>query len=102
MEITVQELKEKMDKGDDFLLLDVREPYEYKEFNIGAELIPLGQVTSRLDELEGYKNKEVIIHCRSGARSATAQRILINAGFKDVKNLVGGMLAWYQAFHSPK
>ena len=98
MTITVQELKQKLDQKEDFLLLDVREPHEYEEFNIGAKLIPLGSIPVAVDDLEDYREKEIVVHCRSGARSASAQQFLIGVGFKDVKNLTGGVLAWQEAF----
>ena len=94
MEISVQGLKAKMDNKEDFVLIDVREKYEYEEFNIGAKLIPLGEIMGALEDLEDIKGKEIIIHCRSGKRSAMAQQLMLQAGFSDVKNLAGGVLAW--------
>lgn len=98
MEITVAELKAKIDNKENIKIIDVREPYEYEEFNIGAELIPLGNIQSRIGDLEEYIDDEIIIHCRSGARSAAAQQFLLQNDFKNVKNLTGGMLAWIEAF----
>lgn len=100
MEISVQELKSKIDNKEDIVIIDVREPYEYQEFNIGAILIPLGEIQSKIVELEDYLDSEIIIHCRSGARSAAAQQFLLKNEFKNVKNLSGGMLAWVDAFGS--
>jgi rhodanese-related sulfurtransferase len=94
MDITVQELKERLDAGEELNLFDVREPYEYEDDNIGATLIPLGDLPYRLDELEGLENEEVIVHCRSGARSAQAQQMLEENGFTNVRNVIGGMLAY--------
>jgi rhodanese-related sulfurtransferase len=94
MEISVQGLKVKMDNKEDFVLIDVREKYEYEEFNIGGKLIPLGEIMGALEDLEEFKGKEIIIHCRSGKRSAMAQQLMLQAGFSDVKNLAGGVLAW--------
>jgi len=94
MDITVQELKTKLDNKEDFLFLDVREPHEYEEANLGAKLIPLGDVLAKVSELEEYKEKEVIIHCRSGARSGMAQQLLQAEGFTNVRNVLGGILAW--------
>lgn len=94
MEISVQELKAKMDNQDDFVLIDVREKHEYDEFNIGGKLIPLGEVMSALPQLEDLKSKPIVVHCRSGKRSAMAQHLMIQSGFSDVKNLTGGVLAW--------
>jgi len=93
-DITVEELKYKIDQKEQFLLLDVREPHEYEAYNIGAKLIPLGNLPTALRDLESHKDSEVIIHCRSGARSASAKQFLVQAGFQDVKNLLGGMLDW--------
>ena len=79
--------------------MDVREPHENAEFNIGGVLIPLGKVqTMQVDELEDLKNEEVIVYCRSGNRSGQACLILDSLGFKNTKNLVGGMLAWQDRF----
>ncbi|MCY7352970.1 MAG: rhodanese-like domain-containing protein [Cytophagaceae bacterium] len=94
MDISVEELKERLDKGENLPLLDVRNPDEYEVQNIGAKLIPLGDLADRLDEIEDWKDEEVIVHCRSGKRSATAQQIMEQAGFTNVRNLTGGMLAW--------
>jgi rhodanese-related sulfurtransferase len=94
MDIDVNELKEKLDRKDDFVFLDVREPHEYEEYNLGATLLPLGDVQSNLHDYEASKDKEIVIHCRSGARSAMAQRIFQQAGFSKVRNVKGGVLAW--------
>ena len=93
-QITVETLKKKLDAKEDFFLLDVREPHEVPIANIGAPLIPLGQLEQRLGELAAYKDREIVIHCRSGARSQKAALILKNAGFKNPENLAGGILAW--------
>ncbi len=99
-QITATQLKEKMDNGDEFLLLDVREPSEYKEYNINGKLLPLGAILAgNIDEIEEWKEKEIVIHCRSGARSNNACMVLENMGFQNVNNLVGGVLAW-AATHS--
>ena len=94
MDITVQELKERLDKGEALNLIDVREPHEYEADNIGATLIPLGDLPHRIDELDGLQDEEVIVHCRSGSRSAMAQTILEQNGFNNVRNVTGGMLAY--------
>ena len=93
-QITVEELKAKRDRGDDFVLIDVREPHEYRIANLGAPLYPLGEIGSKLGELAQYKDKEVLLHCRSGARSQKAALELKAAGFSNVKNVAGGILAW--------
>lgn len=93
-EITVTELKEKIDSGDRPFVLDVRKPHEYEIANLEGELIPLDQLEDRLDELEKYRDEEIVVHCRSGQRSADAVEQLLDAGFSDPKNLKGGILAW--------
>jgi rhodanese-related sulfurtransferase len=97
--ITVEELKSRMDNGEKLNLIDVREPSEYAEFNIGAKLVPLGKIQHmQVDELENLKNEEIILHCRSGNRSALACMILETMGFTNTKNLTGGLLAWKEKF----
>lgn len=92
-EVTPQELRKMKEDGVDFVLIDVREEYEYEEANMGATLIPLGSVIDRHDEIP--KDKPVVIHCRSGARSATAIRELENRfGYTNLHNLKGGIIAW--------
>lgn len=101
--ITVEEIKSRRDSGEELYLVDVREPYENAEFNIGGILLPLGKVqTMQLDEIEDWKNKEVICYCRSGNRSGQACLFLEMVGFQNTKNLVGGMLAWQEKFGSQK
>lgn len=97
-DITVTELKSKMDSNEDLIILDVREPFEYEMYNIGAKLIPLGQLPDALRDLEDVKDREIIVHCRSGARSGTAKQMMMQNGFANVRNLLGGMLAWQEAF----
>lgn len=94
MDITVQELRERLDKGETVHLIDVRQPNEYADDNLGGMLIPLGELPYRLDDLDGMQDEEVIVQCRSGARSAQAQQILEENGFTNVRNLVGGILAY--------
>lgn len=95
--ITVQELKYRIDKGDNLRIIDVREPNEYAEFNIGGQLLPLGQIANmQVDSIEDFKDEELIIHCRAGSRSMQACMILEQLGFKNVVNVTGGMLAWQQ------
>lgn len=93
-QITVETLKKKMDAKEDIFVLDVREPHEVPIASIGAPLIPVGELEKRVGELAAYKNSEVIIHCRSGARSQKAALVLKQAGFTNVSNLSGGILAW--------
>lgn len=97
--ISVQELKARMDAGEKINLIDVREPHEYAEFNLGGQLIPLGKIqTMQIDEIEDLKEEEVIIHCRSGQRSMMACMFLDTLGFKNTKNLAGGVLAWQEKY----
>jgi rhodanese-related sulfurtransferase len=97
--ITPEEVKERLDRGEQLNLVDVREPYERAEFNIGGAHIPLGQVQMmQVDELNNLKNEEVIVYCRSGNRSGQAALILETLGFANTKNLAGGMLAWQSKF----
>jgi len=99
--ITVEEVKARLDKGEKLHLVDVREPFENAEFNIGGTLLPLGKVQSlQIEDIEGFKNEEVILYCRSGRRSADAAYILESVGFTNTKNLTGGMLDWLQKFGS--
>jgi rhodanese-related sulfurtransferase len=94
MDITVEELKKRLDEGEDLHFYDVREEHEYEEDNLGATLIPLGELPDHLDELEPLKDEEIIIHCRSGARSGKAAKFLESQGFTNVRNVVGGILAY--------
>ena len=93
-QITVQELKRRLDAHEDVFVLDVREPHEVQIVNIGAPLIPLGQLANRVGELTPQKGREIVVHCKSGGRSQKAALILKNAGFTHVENLAGGILAW--------
>ncbi len=93
-EIDVETLDQKLKSVQPPFVLDVREQHEYDFVNIGAKLIPLGQLADRVNEIADMKDKEVIIHCRSGVRSLEACKILESAGFKDVANLSGGILDW--------
>ena len=97
--ITAEELKQRMDNGEQLNIVDVREPHENADFNIGGTLVPLGQIQAmQVDELEELKDKEVIVYCRSGNRSGQAAMILETMGFQNVKNLAGGMLKWEEKF----
>lgn len=93
-DITVSELKERLDKGEKFHFLDVREEWEYEEDNLGAENIPLGELPHRLAELESYKDDEIVVHCRSGARSGNAKKFMESKGYSKVRNVLGGILAY--------
>jgi rhodanese-related sulfurtransferase len=102
MEITVQDLRQKLESGEPFVFIDVREPWEYEEFNLGAQLIPLNTLVNSMHELEDHKDDQIILHCRSGSRSAMAQGLLLANGFKNVLNLKGGVMAWQEAFGNSK
>ena len=97
--ITVEEVKARLDAGEKLNIVDVREPHENAEFNIGGVLLPLGKVqTMQIEDIEDLKDEEVIVYCRSGNRSGQACLILETMGFKNTKNLVGGMLNWKETF----
>ena len=98
MDITVQELHQKLTSGEKFIFIDVREPYEYEEFDLGAQLKPLGNIVGTMIELEDNISDEIVVHCRSGARSGQAQAMLMGQGFTNVRNLKGGILAWMDAY----
>ncbi len=91
-DMTVEELKQRLDKGDDLFILDVREPHEYQICNLGGYLIPLGELPRRVQELDS--SREIVAHCKMGGRSAKAVAFLQQAGFSNVHNLSGGILAW--------
>jgi len=93
-DINIHELHERMQNGEKLNIIDVREPYEFEEFNIGATLIPLNELPGKLAELSNLKGEEVIVHCRSGARSNNAKMFMMSEGFTNVRNLIGGMMAW--------
>ena len=93
-EISVQELKEKIDNGEDFQLVDVREDFEYEMSNLGGVLIPLGGILIETEKIE--KDKPVVVMCRSGKRSAVAIMQLEKQGFTNLYNLIGGITAWSQ------
>ena len=94
-QMTVQELKQRRDLGEDLYVLDVREPYEYQIANIGGTLIPQNEVPQRLAEID--RNREIVVQCRSGGRSQRIAEFLAQQGYPNVKNLAGGILAWADA-----
>lgn len=99
--ISVGELKKRLDQSESINLLDVRESDERAEFNIGGTFLPLGQILSlQTDEIDDWKDQEVICYCRSGNRSMQAAMMLESLGFTNVKNLQGGMVAWQESFGS--
>lgn len=97
--ITAEELKARIDAGEQLNIVDVREPHEHADFNIGGTLYPLGRILSMdVDELENLKDQEVIFYCRSGNRSGQACMFAETMGFTNVINLTGGMLNWREKF----
>lgn len=92
--ISVEELKQRLDRKEKILVLDVREPFEFQHANIGGTLIPLGQLEGRLDAID--KNQEIAVLCHHGIRSARAVEFMLRSGFRHVKNITGGIDAWSQ------
>lgn len=98
-EISVTEVKDRMDAGEKLNIIDVREPDEYAAYNIGVPLVPLGKILEMdIEALEPYRNEELILYCRSGKRSAQACLFLETMGFSNCKNMTGGILAWQEKF----
>jgi rhodanese-related sulfurtransferase len=94
-DITTTELKQRLQAGETPHIIDVRETWEVEESRIpGSQNIPLGTLPTQLDDLEDLKDQEVIVHCKSGGRSASAKAFLTQQGFTNVRNLEGGMLAY--------
>jgi adenylyltransferase/sulfurtransferase len=91
-QITVNELKRRIDAGEDLFILDVREPFEYQIANIGGKLIPQNEVAQRLAEID--RAREIIVHCKAGGRSQRIAEFLKQSGYPDVVNVAGGILAW--------
>ncbi len=97
--ITPEEVKQRLDAGEKLNLIDVREPHENAEFNIGGILLPVGKIQAmQVEDIEDLKNEEVILYCRSGNRSGISANVLDMLGFTNTKNLIGGMLAWQEKF----
>ncbi|MGZ4049897.1 MAG: rhodanese-like domain-containing protein [Bacteroidia bacterium] len=97
--ISPEEVKQRLDNGEALNLIDVREPHENAEFNIGGKLLPVGKIQSmQIEDIEDLRDKEVILYCRSGNRSGIAAMTLDRLGFTNTKNLTGGMLAWQEKF----
>ena len=96
--ISVTELKQLMDEGVDFQLIDVREEYEFEEFNMNGTLMPMSEIINRIDEIR--RDVKVIVHCRSGARSAAVVNALENSTdfqpFNNLYNLEGGIMKWIE------
>lgn len=99
--ITAEEVNNRLAAGEKLNLIDVREPEENTEFNIGGILLPLGHIRNMsIGEIEALKDEEVICYCRSGNRSGQACLILDNLGFSNTKNLAGGMLGWKEKYQN--
>lgn len=93
-DLTPSEFKLFQSKQTDFMLLDVREPWEYEELNIGGNLIPLSTIPDKLDYLQQWKSKTIVVHCKSGKRSYQAKKYLTKQGFSDVRCITGGIDAY--------
>ena len=98
-QITVEELHQRLRSHPELHVLDVREPNEYEEYNIGAHLLPLSRLRQMdAEEIEDWKNDEIIVHCRSGQRSMEACMLLQTLGFRQPINLTGGIVAWNKTY----
>ncbi len=97
-DIDAKELNERLLKGENLHILDVRETWEYEEENLNGKLIPLGELPQRLLEIEDWKEKEIIVHCRSGSRSENAKKFLQSKGFRNVRNLIGGISLYLEQY----
>lgn len=101
--ITVEELYQKLESGEQLHVIDVREQDEYEEVNIGAKLLPLSQLKNmEADPIEAWKDEEVIVHCRSGQRSMQACMILEQLGFVNTVNVSGGIMDWIKKYGDKK
>lgn len=92
--ITPQELRARIETRENVVLIDVREPHEHEEFNLGGQNLPLGEIMDWSESLQVPKDSEIVVYCRSGNRSAMAQSLLTSKGFTAVRNLTGGVVAW--------
>lgn len=90
-DITCEEVKIKLDKGEKFHFIDVREEWEHVEINIGAVCYPLGELPLKLDKLSAFKSEEIIVHCKTGPRGSRAMKYLMSQGFSNVRNMSGGI-----------
>lgn len=96
-DITPQELRTRIDAGEEIQLIDVREEYEHDEFNIGGTNLPLGDIMTWSEELQHPKDQEVVLYCRTGNRSSMAKSVLESQGFTKARNLTGGVVAWQES-----
>ena len=92
--IGMEDYRKVVDSPGEAIIIDVREPHEYAEFNIGAINIPLTSLPMKMYDFDDDKDREIIVHCRSGMRSASAKALMVQSGFTNVRNLLGGMLEW--------
>jgi rhodanese-related sulfurtransferase len=97
-DITIEELKTRLDDGENIHLIDVREEWEHNTFNLGGRLIPLSTLPAVIDDYDEWMDQEVVVYCKIGGRSATAKRFMEKEGFSKVRNLIGGVKAWQSAF----
>ncbi|MDX1407292.1 MAG: rhodanese-like domain-containing protein [Saprospiraceae bacterium] len=95
-DITIEELRRRKEDGSAPMLIDVREPYEHEEFNLGGRNLPLGEVQSWMTDLSGEKDTEIVLYCRTGNRSGMAAAFLKANGFANARNLIGGVVAWQE------
>lgn len=95
-EISAQELKERLESGEQLVLVDVREKLEFYSYNIGGIHIPLGKLNDELEQLPEETTTEIIVICQKGIRSRTAQTLLMQAGYTNIKNLKGGLSAFHR------
>lgn len=95
-DITVEELKKRLDNNESIFIIDVREPDEFAEFTIAELNIPLGMLPQKLWDFDERMEEEIVVLCRSGSRSASAKMILTQSGFSNVRNLTGGILDWQE------
>ncbi|GAB4231123.1 MAG: rhodanese-like domain-containing protein [Ekhidna sp.] len=93
-DITCEEVKSRIEKGEQFHFIDVREEWEHEEQNLGARLIPLGELPNRISEIEDLKGQEIVVHCKSGGRSGQAKKFMNSKGFTNVRNMLGGILRY--------
>lgn len=94
MEITVQELKHRLDTHEELILIDVREPYERELSHLGGRLAPIGSIPQAIQDLFRQKDREIVVYCRTGNRSGMVVAFLRQQGFNRARNLRGGMTAW--------
>ncbi len=95
-EITCKEVRARLLRGEKIHFIDVREEWEHEEQNIGAKCFPLGDLPSKLEELNAIKTEEIIIHCKTGSRGNKAKKYLASQGFSNVRNMLGGIMGFLE------